>query len=494
MSNLNRGNNNEEVEKPEKDRVKIYDNDEAYMLHDDKYLDLDSANRDGEAIENLEEGNNFEGQYEEGENLVEEGLIDDETAPKEEDYDLNSNQQRGNSQLITLKYISVCQCCKENFNSNLNIPYLLKCGHFFCKTCLENNFTEEDGQIFCPDDGIVANSLRDLKLLNNLILDKGVDQDVSSSQRSSGYCQEHPDQKLSHYVEETREVICVYCAFNKFKKNPKYEIKELKDKCQEILVDVDKILNDNQHYVETLQTTLKEIKENKVTEEERVSNLYDEIIKYLEEKKNEMFENISNMFATNADKLSEKLDYFSNKMEDAEELKANIVAVMNINSSSNSVNEVLQRYSQFMREANDSSKLNLELIEYKFSHDDENKMYKYLNNFGDLKSKTKHIRFMPKGSDNYSVAYNPQEKEEFKVKNQDTKKKNFDNNFTANNKYSNLFQNDALNTSELLNENNDFSVRANTQNNYMGNNLNTSDYLAKPYTNLLRPTSSSKFK
>lgn len=76
--------------------------------------------------------------------------------------------------MITLKYISVCQCCKENFNSNTNIPFLLKCGHFFCRSCLINNFTEEDGTIICPDDGAIANSLKDLKLLNNLIIDKTI--------------------------------------------------------------------------------------------------------------------------------------------------------------------------------------------------------------------------------------------------------------------------------------------------------------------------------
>jgi len=39
---------------------------------------------------------------------------------------------------------------------------------------LINNFTEEDGTIICPDDGAIANSLKDLKLLNNLIIDKTI--------------------------------------------------------------------------------------------------------------------------------------------------------------------------------------------------------------------------------------------------------------------------------------------------------------------------------
>jgi len=73
------------------------------------------------------------------------------------------------SNLITLNYISVCQFCKENFNSGLNVPYLLKCGHFFCKSCILNNFTNKKNQIVCPDDESKAASLSELKILNNLI-------------------------------------------------------------------------------------------------------------------------------------------------------------------------------------------------------------------------------------------------------------------------------------------------------------------------------------
>jgi hypothetical protein len=65
------------------------------------------------------------------------------------------------------------------------MPYLLKCGHFFCRFCLENKFNEEDGRIFCPDDGIVANSINDLRVLNNLIIEKTVDGDDEEHNRAS---------------------------------------------------------------------------------------------------------------------------------------------------------------------------------------------------------------------------------------------------------------------------------------------------------------------
>ena len=61
---------------------------------------------------------------------------------------------------------SVCQCCNKEFNSKKNIPYLLKCNHFFCITCLENYFTDEEG-IKCPIDGLVGKSLNDIKIMNN---------------------------------------------------------------------------------------------------------------------------------------------------------------------------------------------------------------------------------------------------------------------------------------------------------------------------------------
>ena len=33
--------------------------------------------------------------------------------------------------LVTLNFISICQCCKNRFNKGKYLPYLLKCGHFF---------------------------------------------------------------------------------------------------------------------------------------------------------------------------------------------------------------------------------------------------------------------------------------------------------------------------------------------------------------------------
>ena len=168
---------------------------------------------------------------------------------------------------------------KNSFNSTVYIPYLFKCGHFFCKKCIDEQFTDDEG-IKCPNDGLVAESISELKLLNNLITDKNVE--VLSSRGK--YCDVHKGQKLTHYIEDTKELICVYCAFARFKKNPKTEIKEIKDKCNEINAELSSIIEDNQHNVEMIQNAVKDIKKNKETEVKRVSMFFDQITSFFENK------------------------------------------------------------------------------------------------------------------------------------------------------------------------------------------------------------------
>ncbi len=74
--------------------------------------------------------------------------------------DILGNNSSLSSNLITSKNISICQICKEDFNSHNKAPYLLNCGHFFCKSCLENKYTDEKGNIYCHDDGVVANDFK----------------------------------------------------------------------------------------------------------------------------------------------------------------------------------------------------------------------------------------------------------------------------------------------------------------------------------------------
>ena len=81
--------------------------------------------------------------------------------------EIDENESDSGVPLVTLNFLSICQCCKNSFNSKENIPYLFKCGHFFCKQCIVEQFTDEEG-IKCPNDGLIANSISDLKILTIL--------------------------------------------------------------------------------------------------------------------------------------------------------------------------------------------------------------------------------------------------------------------------------------------------------------------------------------
>ena len=418
---MSKPNNNYLNDSNEEDKnIKVYENDEAYMFGDNNSNNNSNPNEEGELNENdLQENNQIIEKNENDLNPIQENITpennQDETVRNQQNENNNNininnvnennnyeaeeeeDQEQGNEEvendgipLITLNYISICQCCKNQFNSSINIPYLFKCGHFFCKKCIEEQFTDEEG-IKCPNDGLIAYSIKELKLLNNLITDKYVESNTQREGLNNGfYCEIHKGQKLTHYIEETKELICVYCAFSRFKKNPKIEIKEIKEKCNDIYNDIENVIEDNQHNVEMIQGALKNIKKNKETEEKRVNSFFDQIMNYLKNKKLEVMNQIDSLFTENARKLSQKLEIFSGKIEQSENLK-NAIDEFNNNSNINFL-EILDIYNKLIN-SNEPNKLNIQLQEYRFNHDDESKMIKYINNFGDLKVVSKIFSF-----------------------------------------------------------------------------------------------------
>ena len=55
-------------------------------------------------------------------------------------------------------------------------------------------------------------------------------------------------------------------------------------------------------------------------------------------------------------------------------------------------NYLIQAFNKFLREINDKSSSDLNIIQYNFSHDELNKVLKYLNNFADVKTRKKTFR------------------------------------------------------------------------------------------------------
>jgi hypothetical protein len=47
---------------------------------------------------------------------------------------------------------------------------------------LENNYTDEEGKVYCPEDGCMAKDLSELRLLNNLIIDKNKEENIEKAE------------------------------------------------------------------------------------------------------------------------------------------------------------------------------------------------------------------------------------------------------------------------------------------------------------------------
>ena len=392
--NINTTNSKEKNTTKENDDMDIHNNNNA------------NQNEEFEGDEQEQEQENYgPGEEEEIENGEEEDMEGEGENEGEEE----------NIPLVTLKFISICQFCKNNFNSTIHLPYLLKCGHFFCLKCIKENFTDEEG-IKCPNDGLVALSVKELKLLNNLITDKtlpsqrgtkdiednininGINNDEKIDTKNS--CKIHKGQKLTHIIIDTKQLVCVYCAFDIVRKNPKCEVKEIKEKFDELVIDADKIINLNQNNIKIIQDALKDIKKNKETEEKNINLYFDHIFKYLNSKKGEYLSQIDSFFTDNAKKLKQKLEIFSDQIEQGESLKA----LIDNYETNNNFDEIMETYIKLdaiKKREKDNNEISLQ--EYKFSHDDETKIMKYINNFGDIKTVSKNIHFQSDKKDIFNL-------------------------------------------------------------------------------------------
>ena len=351
--------------------------------------------------------------------------IDNNDNQMNEDIDENESNDSG-VPLVTLNFLSICQCCKNSFNSKDNIPYLFKCGHFFCKQCIIEQFTDEEG-IKCPNDGLIANSISDLKILNNFITDKTVTQRTSSpfsspeafastgekknpktkniinnNNNNTDYnnqnypykcCEFHKGQKLTHFIEETKELICVYCAFERFKQNQGIQIKEITEKCHDMESEMDSIIEENQYNVGIIQTSLKEIKKNKENEEKKINEIYERFIEMIKTKKDEYLNKIENLFTNNAEKLSQKLELFSNKIEKSESVKEKINIFLN-NQDTSQFLQLYELYNKIINELQSVHSLKLHLQKYKFIYEDEMPISRMISKFGEIKLTPKIFNFI----------------------------------------------------------------------------------------------------
>ena len=424
INNLEEYNFTEENKEISNDFQNIIKNQKSINFLENAPKSENDINNNSLNSNNLYTNNNPE-EEEENNNIINNGLEDDnENENDNMNYEEDSNNNKANNEdeelpLITLNFISVCQCCKKSFDENMYKPYLLKCGHFFCVKCIKDYFTDKIG-IKCPSDGLIAKSLDELSLLNNLIPKNKLKEnknkieivknnpEIDNSENgklfpnnndntqyslvnnnyNQNYCEIHKDQRLSHIICDSNEIICVYCAFESFKKNPKREIKELSTQISEFMNNINDIITANQNEVLNLHNALKKIKSNKETEEKAINTFFECFIDYIKEKQTEFIDKVNELFNNNTKKLGDKLEEVTENIEKSEKIKNLIEAFCekeekNENNLKENYNEILSKYLLFQQNMK-KTKQNLILDEYQFNHIDEEQIAKNCQNLGEI--------------------------------------------------------------------------------------------------------------
>ena len=332
-----------------------------------------------------------------------------------------TTEQDNELPLITLNFISICQCCKNKFDSKNNLPYLLKCGHFFCVNCIKQYFTDQTG-VVCPSDGLVAKSINELTLLKNLIIDSKNQKKNNSLKKStynqlnlfrlsnnknnidddnnyimSNYCLTHKNQKLSHIIKGTNEIICVHCAFDRLKSNPNLEIKELKEIYNEYNDNLEIIMKNCQKNIELIQHTLDLINKNKENEEKKLNLFYNNIIKFVENQRKERKEQIENIFKENTHDLEQRLLIFNEIIEQGADLQKLLEKDEEI--SSKTYSKVLNNYNCVLKlnKSNIEDNTNNKLKYIKFNNENEDNIKDYLNKISNLNIIYRIIKYIKTG-------------------------------------------------------------------------------------------------
>ena len=269
--------------------------------------------------------------------------------------------------LIKMEHITICQFCKNNFDNNEHIPYLMKCGHFFCLKCINDHFTNEQG-IICPSDGLVGQSIQELKLLNNLILDDNINEknennekdlknnninnevqniiNNSSSNNNVKYCNKHKNQKLTHIICQNNELLCIYCAFEKMKTNPNLEIKEINEQLNEFSNLIDIIISDTKANMNSISELKKKLSNSKNKELKKLNEFFKHLIDNLKNKNKEYNEIINEISSKNFSQLETNFKNFSKFLENCENFKKTLNKNVNENFTNliDSFSDIKEKY------------------------------------------------------------------------------------------------------------------------------------------------------
>ena len=429
QNNLIHSDNGQNQEEEEMDHnlinYEINNEDEIYQNN----INIESSNNfnnnddnDNNIISFNENSNN-----EINNNINSQDILNNENNEEGEEYNNiengEENEQDDEITLITLNAICVCQCCNNNFNNNENLPFLFKCGHFFCLKCINQYFKKEVG-ITCPSDGLIAKSIKELKFLKNLIVNNNNDNEetennnieitenntlsLSMNKKNNSiiiednikdnkkinknkYCLIHKDQKLTHINCDENKLICIYCAFESIKNEPKCEIKEIKEKVEEYKKNVNTIIDNTNNNLEKIKDCLKKFKKSKEEKAELIKSFYKKLIEFLNNKKNEEINKCNIIYDKNIKEIEKNIKTFNEIIEKGNEC---LKLINNSKKDEYIIFNIIENYKKLYNLC--VSKNNVDRFEYTdFKGFNINEIINYLNNISGIEIKNEFLNYIP---------------------------------------------------------------------------------------------------
>jgi len=336
-------------------------------------------------------------------------------------YDYENNEKL---ELLTLNNLSICQLCKNIFDNKDHVPYLFKCGHFFCKSCILNELINSEKKIFCPNHGNVANSIKELKILSNFICNKE-EKKQTIEEPKLNFCDIHKGMKLTHVIEGTKKIFCIYCAIDLCKKDPNLKINEINEVLNDYKDEIESIINSSYNNLQKIKSLINFNNKEKNNEIEKLNIYFKkifEIINLLQNKVTKKFETVEKK---NNDLLNNKIKILTSIIEKCSSIKYDI---------ENNQNNYL-KYLEIFDDYSNIKKLNSENIN--IINDIDKQLFKYSNIFdkgkiNDILIQLKNIKLNNNNNNKYNkkMTFEKSNYEKLKLKEflDDYKKKDVSNN------------------------------------------------------------------
>ncbi len=190
-------------------------------------------------------------------------------------------------------------------------------------------------------------------------------------------CKIHPTQSLTHYIESTKELICIYCAYTRVKQEPKLEIIEITEKCLTLSDNLQKIIKDNNDFISLAQNQEEVLQSNLDKEKNKLEEVFNSLIGVLEQKKKEILDNLQSCYSLNGQKLLENKHFLIKQQDEIETVKLDLdILITNTKSnggiSSNNFYECLKRYKDCCNSYENNSHITIDIDENEVVFEDIN--------------------------------------------------------------------------------------------------------------------------